>query len=78
MGQAEQDARKIRRKARRQRVLTSIRHAVRTLDDDDKEALLALAKGVAERLSDGDISAEDIQVLGGLVDDLRTARANTP
>lgn len=55
-----------------------MRHAVRPLDDDDREALALLIKRGAEILSDGGVSAEETAELKELVESLAEARQNTP
>lgn len=74
---AERQARQANRKARRARIVATVRTKVRSLDEDDKEALLRLLKRSAEMISDGEISAEDVAEFKELVADLEEARKNT-
>jgi Arc/MetJ-type ribon-helix-helix transcriptional regulator len=78
MSQENRDKRKVRRVARRAKITSAIRTAVRRLDEDDKEALALLIKRGAELLSDGELSQEDVDELKELVGDLGEARKNTP
>jgi len=77
MALAERQARQANRKARRARIVATVRTKVRSLDEDDKEALLRLLKRSAEMISDGEISAEDVAEFKELVADLEEARKNT-
>lgn len=66
-------------KERLQRLKAKIqnRSILRPLDEDDREALKELGRITQEVTEDGQLSAEELILLGVAVDILREARSNT-